>query len=177
MSLTYLGSLSIGSLIPLGAAAGAAAVAAVQLSIPELKARLEALASFAPTPGSFAADISVAQSIIASIEAAIAVGLEAPSLDAQIAIVAALVAELRAALATIDAQLSVVTGFLALLETGGVFAYAYSGDADALGGALTTELASGFPGGGPTDPTNAIIYATTTPDTWTSMSAVFKVVP
>jgi hypothetical protein len=175
--ITYLGSLTLGALIPKGAEAGAAAVAAIELALPDLQARLAALASFAPSPGNFAADIALAQGIVTSIEAAIAVGISPPSLDAQIAIVAALVAELEAALAAINAQLSIVTDFLALLDTGGVFAYAFSGNANALGGEFATELASGFPGGGATDPTNALLFATTTPATWSAMSTVFKVTP
>ena len=177
MTVAYLGSLTLADALPGAAAAGAAGVAGIGLALPDLSARLSALASFAPIPSNFAADIALAQSIVVSIEAAITAGISPPSLDAQVAIVAGLVADLEAALSSINAQLSLVTDFLAILGTGGIFGYTYAGPANGLGGDFTTELASGFPGGGATDATNAILLATTTPATWTAMSAVFKVTP
>lgn len=175
--ITYLGALTIGDVIPLAAQAGANGVLGINLAIPDIQARLAALASFAPTPSDFGVDVAIAQGIVASLEAAIAVGVSPPSISAQLAIVAGLVADLRAALDAINVHLSIVTDFLALLETGGVFAYRFNGAANALGGEFATELSAGFPGGGATDTTDALLFATTTPDTWTAMSAVFRIAP
>jgi len=177
VSLVYLGSLSLAAAVP-GAAAGVSAgIGGINGALPDIEARLAALSGFAPTPGNFAADLAVANSIVASITAGITAGLSPPSIGAQIAIIAALVAALEATVLAVSAQLDVVLDLQALLATAGVFSYAYAGQANALGSALSTELASGFPGGAGTDSTNALVLATTTPATWSAMSSLFKVTP
>ena len=177
MSITNLGTLSLAVAVP-GAAAGVAAgLAGLNLALPDIEARLAALAGFTATPGDFAADLAIANSIVASITAGMTAGLSPPSIGAQIAIIAALVATLEAAVLAVSAELDVVLDLQTLLGTGGVFAYAYAGQADALGAALTTELASGFPGGSGADATNALILATSTSATWEAMSSLFKMTP
>lgn len=55
-----------------------------------------------------------------------------------------------------------------------VSCFSYAGPVDALGGALTTELAGGDPAGGaPTDACHAFVFLTRTPATWTTMSSLF----
>jgi hypothetical protein len=177
MTLAYVGSLSLADAVP-GAAAGAiAGQAGINGALPDIQARITALAAFSPSFGSFVADIALANSVIASINVAITAGLSPPSIGAQLAIVAAMVASLEATAVAIDANLTIVEDLLALLATAGVFAYAYAGTADGLGAALTTELAAGFPGGGPTDATNALVLATTSSPTWTAMTSLFKTAP
>ena len=175
--ITYLGSLSIGAAVPGAAALAAAGQAGINLALPDIQARLAALVQFTPQPVDFQAQLILAQQIVASIEAAIALGLAPPSIDAQLAIVAALVAELEAAIANVHAQLTIIVDIAALLGTAGVHAYAYSGRADDLGGEFAAELVGGFPGGGPTDSTNALLLATTSGATWTAMQGVFKTTP
>lgn len=177
MSLDYLGSLTLATAV-VGAEVGATAGAAgINGALPDIAARLAALSSFAPVAGDFAADLALANSIVASLTAAISGGMTPPSIAAQIAIIEALIASLTATVAAVNANLTIVTDLLALLSTGGVFAYAYAGPANGLGAALTSELAGGFPGGAPTDATNALILATTAPATWTAMQALFKTTP
>jgi hypothetical protein len=172
-----LGSLSIGAAVPGGAAAAVAGAAGINLALPDIQARIAALASFAPLPPSLTADLVTANQILASIQAAITIGITPPSLSAQIAIVAGIVADLSAAVLSIDAQLSLILGFQSLLATAGVHGYTYAGRADQLGADFTTALASGFPGGAGADATNAILLATTIGATWTAMGGVFKVTP
>lgn len=177
MTVSYVGSLSIGAAIPGGLAAAVAGQTGINLALPDIQARLAALASFTPTPPSLAADVQLAQSIVASLQAAISLGVTPPSIDAQLAIVAALVVDLGAAVASINAQLAIVLGFINICATAGIHAYAYSGNADDLGAGMTTELAAGLPGGGPTDPINALVLATSLGGTWTAMQSVFKTTP
>jgi hypothetical protein len=179
VTLDYVGSLSIGGAIPGAATAAAAGAAGINLALPDIQARLAALVAFTPQQGSsFAAQLALAQQIVAGVQAAIALGLSPPSLSAQIAIVAGLVAALEQAVLAVHAQLDIVLDFQALLAAAGIHVYAFAGQADELGPALTGELAAGFPGGtGGNQATNALVLATTVPATWAAMSAVFKVTP
>lgn len=177
MTVTSLGNITIGAAVPGALAASVAGQAGINLALPDIQARLTALASFAPSLGDFSADIALAGQIIASINAAITAGITPPSLSAQVSLVAALIADLEAAVLSINAQLSIVLDFAALLGTAGVHAYHYTGRADQLGAGMTSELSSGFPGGAAGDSTNALILGTTSGTTWTAMSDVFKVAP
>jgi hypothetical protein len=174
MSVDYLGSLTIGGAAPGGLALAAAGQAGIGLALPDIQARLTALASFAPTPPSLQGDIALAQSIIASLQAAIAVGVQPPSMDAQVAIVAALVAQLSASMLAINAQLTIIANFASVLSSAGIHAYAFSGQADQLGPELTVELSGGPPGGAPTDATNGLVFVTTLGATWAAMGQFFK---
>lgn len=178
MTVDYLGSLTLEAAIPGAAAAALAGEAGIGLALPDIQARLEALASFAPTPVDFSASIALAQSIIANIQAAAALGITPPSLDAQIAIVAGIVADLQAAVVSINAQLTIVVDFLNLLTAAGVHGYVYSGTVGNLGGELSVELAGGVPGGaGAGEACNALVLVTTSSGTWATMGQVFKTTP
>jgi hypothetical protein len=100
----------------------------------------------------------------------IALGISLPDMDAQFALAAAEVAALESALA-------VALDLANALLVGGLHVYRYQGDADQLGGEFGTELSGGFPGGAPTDDTNALVLATTVPGTWTAISSIFQVTP
>jgi hypothetical protein len=177
VSLAYLGGLTIGAALPGGASAAAAGELGINGALPDIQARITALAAFSPSLGNFTADLATAGQIIASINAALTGGITPPSLAAQLAAVAALVAELQAAALDVNAQLQIVLGFRALLATAGMHGYVYQGATNALGGALTDELATGFPGGGATAPAKVIVLGTTSDATWAAMSQVFKVAP
>jgi hypothetical protein len=177
MTATYIGELSIGAAVPGAELAAAAGVGGINGALPDITARLGALAAFAPLPVNFATQLTLAQSIVASVESAIALGLPMPSIDAQIAAVSALVAELLVTVTAVNVQLAAVLAFQSQLAAAGVFAFAYAGAVNALGADFTTALAAGLPGGAPTDACHALVLATTTPATWTVMSQVFKVSP
>jgi len=163
MALDYLGSLTIGATIP-------GPVAALSLAVPDLQARLDALAAFAPADVSLSAQLTLATDILANINTSISLGISPPSIAAQISAVAALIAGL-------EADLLAIVAVTDLFATAGVHAYAYSGRADALGAAFSAELSGGFPGGSGADTTNALLLATTIGATWTAMGGVFKVTP
>lgn len=133
----------------------------------DLQARVTALLAFNPAPINFGAQLAIAVQMQESLQLAITLGLPVPSISAQIAIMAALVASL-------ETQLAIILGLQNALTVAGVFAYAYEGRADALGPEFATELSSGFPGGGPADFTNALVLATVTPACWAAMQTVFK---
>jgi hypothetical protein len=175
--IDYVGELSIGQAVPGAAAAAVAGAAGINAALPDILARLEALAAFAPQPVSFTAQLALAQQMVTSIQLSIALGIPVPSIGAQIAAVTALIAELLAAVAAVNAQLVIVTDFQALLIAAGVHVYAYAGQVGALGGEFATELAGGVPGGSPTDASNALVLITSVPATWAAMSSVFQVVP
>lgn len=177
MTVQYVGNLSIGGAVPGAAAAAVAGAAGINAALPDILARIAALQAFAPLNVSFAAQLALAQQMVASVQAAITAGISAPSLAVQIAQVAALIAELLAAATAINAQLTIITDFQALLGTAGVHAYAYAGQVQNLGGEMSTELAAGVPGGAPTDASNALVLITTVPATWAAMANVFKVTP
>jgi hypothetical protein len=165
MTVTYLGSRTIGDTVP-------GVNGAILSAMGDVQARETALASFVPsiTPPSISADIQTNGEILVNLQAAATFGIEPPSVDAQVAIMAD-------ALLLLQGQLQVILDLLDVFGTAGVHAYAYDGQADAMGGELTAELAGGFPGGAPTDHANAIILATTIPATWVAMAAVFRVLP
>lgn len=158
--LTYIGSVTVGASIP-------GALAAIALAIPDLQARIDALVAFSPAAINLSADLAVAVGMVANITAAISLGITPPSISAQIAIVLGLLADLQARLAAIAA-------FSGLCASAGVHAYKYDGTAAGIGATLTTELASGYPGGsGPSEHSNAIVLATTSGATWSAMVGVF----
>lgn len=175
MTVTYLGSLTTGAAIPGAATLAAAGTAGINLALPDIQARLAGLLSFTPTPISLTANLAVATSVIASLQTSIALGVSPPDISAQLAIVAALVAELTAAVASVNAQLGIIAGFP--LSAAGVYAYTYAGQADQLGSGFSAELSGGFPGGTPTDATNAVLLATTTPAAWTALQSFLKTTP
>lgn len=178
MSLTYIGELTLAVAMPAAFDAALAGAAAINLGLPELNAQLAAFAAFTPLLGNFAADIALANSIIAAINAAIAAGIGEIGLDVQVAIVAALVLDLEAILLQINLNLTLILNFISLVAAGGVHAYAYDGQVGAFGVEVTAALSGGVPGGGgPTEHCNALVLATTIGATWTVMGQVFKVTP
>jgi hypothetical protein len=159
--LTPLGSVSIADMIP-------APVIAINLALPDLQARLDAMLAFTPPAIDFAANLSLLAEIKASIEGAIALGITPPSIAAQLAIMAGLIRDLTL-------QLNAILAITGLFANAGIYAYAYDGAVNGLGPALTAELGAGLPGGLPSDHCNALVMVTSVAATWTGMSVVFKV--
>lgn len=162
MSLTPLGSMTVGDAVP-------GVQIAVGASLPNLQAQLAGLiaAQFDITahPPTIAGNLAIAQAIVASLQAQIALGVEVPTASLQLAAIAT-------AIAAIQGQLTALLALEAALGQAGVFGYIYSGPTNGLGGDLTAELAAGFPGGGPTDASNAIILATSVAPAWVALEVV-----
>jgi hypothetical protein len=171
MTILSLGALSVGGAVPGASVAVSAGIAGINGALPDIAARLTALAAFAPSPVSFTAQIALASASLVSVNAAITAGLPVPDIAVQLATVAAVVADLAAAVAAVNAQLSVLAALQAPLAVGGVAAYAYDGAIGSLG----SELGAAVGGGG--THSNALALVTTDPTAWAAMSAVLKVTP
>lgn len=161
MTLVYGGELSIGGVLP-------GVSAALSVSLADIQARVDALLAWHPGVIDFGVSLSIAAQMVVDLKAAIALGITPPSIDAQIAIIAAL-------LATLEAQLQILLNIEGLLLTAGVHLYIYDGTAGALGGEVTTALSAGVPGGGGSgEHCNALVLVTTLGVAWTAMGEVFK---
>lgn len=158
MTVTYGGEVEIAAAIP-------GAVAALNLAIPNLQAQLDALLAFSPGAISFQADLDMALGMVAAIRGAIAIGIQPPSLQAQIDIIFGLLASLQANLAAIAA-------FQALLSAR-LFAYGYEGPTNQFGTELQAELSGGYPGRPATEQTHAIVLGAATNASYTAMLGVF----
>lgn len=177
MTIVHVGELTIGAAVPGATIACDAGKAGINGALPDITARLTALADFNPQAFDFVAQLAQAEATVASINLAILTALPAPSFDAQLATITALVAELSVTVTAINGQLSLVLAVQSLLAAAGVSAYAYSGAVNGLGGDVAAELSGGLPGGAPTDPCNALVLVTASPVTWDAMAQVFKVTP
>lgn len=167
--ITDLGSLTLGAVVPAAAEAAVAIDVTADIAAPDVSAQLTALASFTPVAElSLAAQLEIAQAIVANIQQAITLGITPPSLTLQAEIAAGITADLTAKLGTIEAQVAIAAALQALLATGGVRLLRYSGAQNAFGAELAAAL-------GP-DPSscNALVLLTTSGATWTAMQGVFK---
>jgi hypothetical protein len=147
------------------------AVLAIETGLPDLQARATAIASAMVTPPtiSFAANIQVALDAIASMQEAVALGISPPSLSAQVAIMAAALAELQV-------SLNVLLGLSNALGVAGVHLYQYSGPVNLLGAEVYVALAGGFPDGAPSDHADALLVATSIPAAWAAIATMMKTV-
>ena len=144
--------------------------AAIEAVFPDLQARLDALLDFNPSTGSLSANLALAGQILANVQLMASIGIEPPSLSAQIAAVAAIVADL-------SARLEIALVFSDALGVAGLHSYRYSGEAGDLGSEFNVELAAGFPGGAASDHTEGILLATTVPGCWSALAQIMKVTP
>lgn len=177
MTVTYLGSLTVGDANPGAVAISAAGAAGINGALPDIQARLAALLAWTPSPVSFEAQLTLVQGALASIQASIALGLPVPDIGAQVALIQAQIAALIAAIAAVEAQLAIILDFQALFGASGVHAYAYAGQVANLGSEISAETSGGLPGGSGTDSANAIVLVTTVPATWTALAQLLKVTP
>jgi hypothetical protein len=177
MTATYIGSLSLGVAVPGAEAAAVAGIAGINGALPDIEARIAALEAFAPLPVDFGAQLLLAQQTVISIQSALTLGLPVPSIDDQIALVAAQLAALLATANAVHAQLSIVTGIKSLLEASGAFAYSVTNTVGGVGSDLSSVLAGGVPGGSPGDACHALLLLAVSPATWDAMSSLFKVTP
>lgn len=160
MALTYLGSVTVGDMLP-------SLDAAIGISLPELEIKLSAMLAAAIElnlhPPTIAASLSLALQLVAEIQASISIGIELPSLSLQLSFIASFVAAL-------NLQIGILLAFQASMGTAGVHAYAWDGEAASLGPAVPTS----FPGGAPTDHTNALLMVTAVPAAWAAIAALMK---
>jgi hypothetical protein len=163
--LTYIGEETIQALLP-------GVVSPLLAAEADLQAKIAALVGFSATVSlSVGAQITLAESILASLQVALSLGIEAPSIQVQIDAVAALLVAIRA-------ELQLIEDLFGLLAAAGVHAWAYDGTASGFGATLSTALATGLPGGGgPAEHINALVFATSVSATWTAMGEIFRTTP
>lgn len=174
MTATYLGSLTIGAVLPGAVSLGLAGAAGINLAMPNLQDQLKSLLAVKPAPVSFAAQITTLQAMIKGIEASASLGLAPPSVAMQIAAIAKLVAALQAQLGSLTAQLAVIESFGNALAAGGVHAVAFEGQAAGFAAEVGALLGTA-PVLSPTDAARGIALVTTSGATWTAMRSIFRV--
>lgn len=173
MTVTYCGEVSLAAALPGAALAASNGISGINGALPDILSRIAALQAFSPSPVDFGVQLQLANGIVASIENAIAIGLPAPSISAQIAAVLALIASLLATVSAVNAALGIVTSFEGLLASAGVHVFAFAGTTSTFGTALDASIAGTTLAGA----SSAIVLATDVGATWTAMSQIFKVTP
>ena len=167
MSTAYVGELSIEACLPLP-------VGLLLTAMADLQAKLTAMLAFSVKLGlpalSISAQLELAAQITASLNAALQIGLTPPSISAQLDIVLAVIVQLQV-------ELDLYLNIFSLLANAGVFVYAIDAATNAVGGELSTALASGFPGHAAGDHANVLVLGTVSGATWAAMSQIFKVTP
>jgi hypothetical protein len=167
--LAYQGSMTLGGAMPLALAAEAQLGIAVNVSLPDIQAKiagvLEAQVRLSITPPSIATNLQIALDIVASLE------LAPPVIDVQVALLASLLAELQVQFA----QLSVAAAFDMNLGTAGIHVYTYSGDSASLSAAFATGLAGGLPGVVPSQQVSGVFLAAATPSATAALNTFFGV--
>lgn len=171
MTVTSLGSLSVGAAIPGATLAIDAGIGGITPTLDELTARLSALGDFNPVTLPLPAQLLLAESFAASITAAIGLGIVAPDISAQIAIVAAQVAALIAQLAAIQAQLDLLIALQSPLAVAGIDAYAFAGPRDQFGSELSAAIGAGGTAA------HGLALVTASGAAWTALSTFLKVAP
>lgn len=165
MTVTYIGSLTVEACVPGMIGPLIAAQADVQ-------AKLTAMLDFSLKLGlpalSISAQLELAAQITASLNAALEIGITPPSISAQLDLVLSVIVLLKL-------ELQIFLDLFALLANAGVNVYTYTGQVNLLGAEMTTALASGFPGGSPTDPCGALILGSSVGATLAAMGTIFGV--
>lgn len=120
MALTYLGSLTVGAINP---ALGASLAIVLPKLQAELAAAVAAKASIEVTPMTIALSLDLAGRLVADIQAAIALGVQWPSISVQLQLYLDLIASIQLSLGLLTFDLGAA----------GIHAYAYDGTASGLG--------------------------------------------
>lgn len=159
MTVTVIGEVSIGAAVP-------GVQAALATSLADIEARLAACAAFQPTEPDLQASLQLATDMVANLTFAISVGITPPGIDAQIAIIAALVAAL-------ELQLQILFDLKGLFAAA-VHMYRYDGPTGSFGTDMQAELSGGLPGGSGSDTAFALTLIATAPASITALQSVFK---
>lgn len=129
---TFLGQYTLGECIPLGASAVGVAQASLDVSLPEVEAKLagalEVQAAVVLDPPTIEAQIETLLAAVANLEASIAL----PGVSVDVSAMAAAVAELEASLGALQAQASIVGALSLTLGAPGVYALHYLGSPEGV---------------------------------------------
>jgi hypothetical protein len=159
VSATYVAGGSVGSLLPMTLQGVAALDASAALILPQLAAKLEGaiksqLALVLKPPG-VAGSIDVATRVLASLNLAIT----APGAVVDFSAIAALIAEVVAALGSLAASAALAASLTATFGHAGLHLYKLEGAVNQWGSDLSSVLSGGLPGGGPADQGFALVLA------------------
>lgn len=159
MTITVIGELSLGGAMP-------PVPVALGDELINVEAQVGALLAFQVTPPSIQTDLELNAEIAQNLTLGLGLGITPPSIDQQLAVVAARIELLLAQLGLLRA----LAGTLAA----SVHMYVYEGRVDALGSEIETELVGGLPGGGGADNCAAVVFVGTAPAAITALQALFK---
>lgn len=163
MSLQYVGSLSLAGLIPTSFALFASLNASIQA---QLTGQLAMSANLGILPPTLEATIQVAVTVLADLQAALALGITLPSVDLSVS--------LNAQIVILEALIASLQAVIVLGSAAGIDAWTWDGPVNGLGPALGAALAFGSPSGGlGTDHSNALVLITRVSATWSAMATFF----
>lgn len=163
--MAYVGSITVGAAIPVVATALVGVQASADRISAELSGALALQASMAATPPTFAANLSAAQDIVASLLVAVD-----PGVDFQVAAIAEAVARLQAELAELTAALAISIE----LATPGVHLYRYTAPATSIPGQVQSDIGAGVPGVPAETPVDAWLLVASDGSASASLSAILK---
>lgn len=168
------GAIPLGSANPVVAGVAADLALNVNGNLAGLYAQLQGAIDLAASiEVGFLAQLDFAASLVATLTAAISVGI--PSVSVQLSALAQALADLQAAKAEFEAQIA----FAADLSAGALTAQAlglfYNGPARELGNEVASAVSGGVQGGGPADPLDAIIIAANNPLALEAMGVLYGV--
>lgn len=169
MAFTSLGEYTLGEVVPVALEATAAATLSLNAQLPQLQAKLAALAQLqanvALKPPNILATIQLLTTLIGSLQAAIAVGT--PSLTVDATALLAVIAEITTLIGSLSAQLGIVAGIEASLGGASVHLLKFDG--------TVSELApGGVPGLSGSADVQALVQVAASSVAWDAMAAVFK---
>lgn len=142
MSISYIGSLTLGQAIPMASTAVLELDASVGLALPDVQARVDGLLALSIAPPPSLADlITSVQAMLLALQALLAAPL--PDVSAT----AAALADLQATLGSLTASLAFSASLGSLLGTAGIHYYVFAGAANELAAELGSLLSGGLPGG------------------------------
>lgn len=158
-AFTPAAAATLGAAIPVAASAALELDAGINVSLPEVQAKLDGLVALSAqlviTPPSLAASLSIAVDLVTELTAAIALGVPEAALD--LSMVAAAIADLTATVGDLTASLSFAADLSALLGVGGIQMWTYAGTLSELPAAAQVAL-SGSSGG-----VGVLIFASAAP--------------
>lgn len=173
MTVSYLGSVTLGQALPIAVSAQAQLSIALDSALAELTGKLEGALNVAASllaPPALTATITATLQVLASMQ--LDVGASGGVL--QLTAVLALLAEVELQLVALDAAVDLSAALIAQLAVAGIHLYTFSGPANTFGPELTAATAAGFPGGGLSDNANAVVLATSSTSAWAAMQASIK---
>lgn len=169
MTLTPLGTKSIGECVPVAVAATAAAKVSLGLADIDLKAKAAALALLQARvtiqPPTLDAQVAASAQLQAALVGAMAVG--APLVPVDVSAIATAMAQLTADIGTLQTQLSIALEAQASLGGAAVHLLRYDGPAG--------QLAGGVPGVAPETEVHAVVVVATSPAAEAAIRGVFAV--